>query len=366
MTSNATGPLRGIKVLEVGGIGPVPFCGMLLSDMGADVIRVTPVGGDQWPNPVTGRGKHQIELDLKSASGRSDCLQLANAADALIEGFRPGVMEKLGIGPDLVRSTNPGLIYGRMTGWGQSGPLAQAAGHDINYIALTGILAAIGSPGTVPVPPLNLVGDFGGGALYLSMAICAALVWRGHSGQGQVIDTAIVDGAASLLSTYFGFAADNRFSMSREQNVVGGAAPYYGCYLCADGRYIAVGAIEPRFFDLLLQKLEIGPASIESRDHPAAWSAIRNKFSEVFKTRSRADWCALLEGTDACFAPVLEIDEAPDHPHMQQRGVYVSKDGVRQPAPAPRFSATPLSLGNLPVQLAGIADALTAWGAHSR
>ncbi len=361
MSTAGLGPLTGIKVLEVGGIGPVPFCGMLLADLGADVLRVTSIGGDQWPNRVTGRGKRQVELDLKNAADNAACRKLVEAADVLIEGFRPGVMERLGMGPESACGVNSRLIYGRLTGWGQTGPLAHAAGHDINYIALTGILAAMGPSGGVPVPPLNLVGDFGGGSLYLAMAISAALYWRERSGRGQVIDAAIVDGAASLLATHCGFEADARLSFEREENVVSGAAPHYGCYVCADGRYVAIGAIEPRFYELLLSKLGIDPVTMEDREDTAKWPALRAKLASIFRTRSRSEWCSLLEGTDACFAPVFGLGEAVNHPHMQERQVYVFVDGVRQPAPAPRFSATPLSLRTAPVHLTGASQALAAW-----
>lgn len=356
-----SGPLAGIKVLEVGGVGPGPFCGMLLADLGADVLRITPAGGDQWPNQVTGRGKRELTLNLKHPADNATCRRLVAAADVLIEGYRPGVMERLGLGPEPMCAANPRLIYGRMTGWGQTGPLAQAAGHDINYIALTGVLAAMGPPHDVPVPPLNLVGDFGGGSLYLAMAISAGLFWRWSSGRGQVIDAAIVDGAASLMATALGYISDPHFSPVRERNVLAGSAPHYGCYVCADGHYIALGAIEPQFYELLLRKIGVEPDVLESREDTKTWPVTRARLAEVFKTRSRAEWTALLEGTDACFAPVLELEEAKDHPHMRHRGTYLSVDGVLQPYPAPRFSATPLSVGARPVRLRYAEAALTAW-----
>lgn len=310
-----SGPLCGLRVLEFAGIGPGPHCAMLLADMGAEVLRIEREGGNGWPNPVVDRGRKTLTLDIRSVAGRERSLALAVDADVLIEGFRPGVMERLGLGPDELLERNPRLIYGRMTGWGQSGPLAKAAGHDINYIALTGALAAIRGDSGPAIPPLNLVGDFGGGSLYLAVGILAALWERERSGQGQVIDAAIVDGVSSLMTFFAGLLPSGRIDLQRDRNTLAGAAPNYRCYRCADGREIAIGPLEPQFWRELLERL--------------------------FATRTQAEWCALLEGSDACFAPVLELADAPQHPHLRQRGVYQELDGMMQAAPAPRFSRTP-------------------------
>jgi alpha-methylacyl-CoA racemase len=335
------GPLAGLRVLEFAGIGPGPHCAMLLADLGADVIRVQREGGTGWSNPVVDRGRRVVTLDIRSAAGRERCLNLADQADVLIEGFRPGVMERLGLGPEPLLQRNARLIYGRMTGWGQSGPLAGAAGHDINYIALTGALAAIrGAEGTA-IPPLNLVGDFGGGSMFLAVGILAALFERERSGKGQVVDAAIVDGVSSLMSFFSGLLATGRLSMERAANPLAGAAPNYRCYRCADGREIAIGALEPKFWELLCERID-APESLRrvGRD-PAAWAEQGAELQALFASRSRDQWCALLEGTDACFAPVLELHEAPEHPHLKARGVYRNQEGGLQVAPAPRFSRTP-------------------------
>ena len=331
------GPLAGLRVLEFAGIGPGPHCAMLLADMGADVVRIERAGGNGWPNPVADRGRQVLELDIRSAAGRARCLELAEKADVLIEGFRPGVMERLGLGPDELRELNPRLVYGRMTGWGQDGPLARAAGHDINYIALTGALAAIGGRSGTAIPPLNLVGDFGGGSLFLAFGILAALLERERSGQGQVVDAAIVDGVSSLMS----FFAGGSVAMERERNLLGGAAPHYRCYTCADGREIAIGPLEPQFYRELLERIEAPAHLYAGCDNPAEWAAQGECLAELFARRTQEEWCALLKGTDACFAPVLTLDEAPQHPHLQARGVYREVDGQSQVAPAPRLSRTP-------------------------
>jgi alpha-methylacyl-CoA racemase len=306
---------------------------MLLSDMGAEVVRIL-----RRPEPAYGsvsRGRRDLVLDLKTPEALATCLQAIEAADVLVEGFRPGVMERLGLGPEPALARNPRLIYGRMTGWGQEGPLAHAAGHDINYIALTGALAAIGPPGQPSPPPLNLVGDYGGGGLYLAYGIALALYERERSGQGQVIDAAIVDGTASLMAVFTG----DRVPMEKSRNFLGGAAPYYRCYLCADGRQIALGPLEPQFYAELVRR--IGAPELPDRFDPANWPELNATLEALFASRPRDEWRELLEGTDACFAPVLELDEAPDHPHMRARGVYEPRDGMAQPAPAPRFSRTP-------------------------
>ncbi|THG81673.1 CoA transferase [Pseudomonas sp. A-1] len=331
------GPLAGLRVLEFAGIGPGPHCAMLLADMGADVVRIERAGGNGWPNPVADRGRQVLELDIRSAAGRARCLELAERADVLIEGFRPGVMERLGLGPEELRELNPRLVYGRMTGWGQDGPLARAAGHDINYIALTGALAAIGGRSGGAIPPLNLVGDFGGGSLFLAFGIMTALWERERSEQGQVVDAAIVDGVSSLMS----FFAGGSLSMQRERNLLGGAAPHYRCYRCADGGEIAVGPLEPQFLRELLERIEAPEQLYAGCDDPAEWAAQGECLAALFARRTRDEWCALLEGTDACFAPVLTLDEAPQHPHLQARGVYREVDGQLQVAPAPRLSRTP-------------------------
>ncbi|MCQ4261311.1 carnitine dehydratase [Stutzerimonas stutzeri] len=335
------GPLKGLRVLEFAGIGPGPHCAMLLADMGAEVLRIEREGGNGWPNPVVDRGRKTLTLDIRSEAGRARCIELAQTADVLIEGFRPGVMEKLGLGPDELLQCNPKLIYGRMTGWGQTGPLARAAGHDINYIALTGALAAIRGESGTAIPPLNLVGDFGGGSLYLAVGILAALWERERSGQGQVIDAAIVDGVSSLMTFFAGLLPGGRINMRRERNPLAGAAPNYRCYRCADGREIAIGPLELQFWRELLERIDAPEALWAGFDEPSKWPEQAKLLERLFITRTQAEWCALLEGSDACFAPVLELAGAAQHPHMRQRGVYQELDGVLQAAPAPRFSRTP-------------------------
>ena len=336
-----SGPLCGLRVLEFAGIGPGPHCAMLLADMGAEVLRIEREGGNGWPNPVVDRGRKTLTLDIRSVAGRERCLTLAVDADVLIEGFRPGVMERLGLGPDELLERNPRLIYGRMTGWGQSGPLAKAAGHDINYIALTGALAAIRGDSGPAIPPLNLGGDFGGGSLYLAVGILAALWERERSGQGQVIDAAIVDGVSSLLTFFAGLLPSGRIDLQRDRNPLAGAAPNYRCYRCADGREIAIGPLEPQFWRELLERMDAPEALWAGCADPAEWPAQGELLERLFATRTQAEWCALLEGSDACFAPVLELADAPQHPHLRQRGVYQELDGMMQAAPAPRFSRTP-------------------------
>lgn len=357
------GPLAGLRVIEFAGLGPAPFCTMLLADMGADVLRIDRPGQSPHAADVTWRGRRSLELDLKRAEDLALCLAAVDKVDVLIEGFRPGVMEKLGLGPEVTLGRNPRLVYGRMTGWGQDGPLAQVAGHDINYIALTGALAAIGPASGLPCPPLNLVGDFGGGALYLAFGIAAALFERATSGKGQVIDAAIVDGTASLMSFFQGVVAIGLSTMDRATSLLGGQAPFYGCYACADGRHVSVGPIEDAFFARLLALLEIDPALFAQRHDPATWAAGRALIAEAFLQRTRDEWCTLLEGTDACFAPVLELDEAPHHPHMIARGVYVEQAGVVQAGPAPRFSRTPGRVGAPPCPAGSGGEALLReWG----
>ena len=336
-----SGPLSGLRVLEFASIGPGPHCAMLLSDLGAEVIRIDRAGGNGWPNPIVDRGRARMTLDIRTQSDRALCLDIADKADVVIEGFRPGVMERLGLGPEVMLRRNPRLVYGRMTGWGQTGPLANTAGHDINYIALTGALAAIGRPGEPAVPPLNLVGDFGGGSMLLAFGIMAALWERERSGQGQVIDAAIIDGVTSMMTMFAGLLPGGRISMERDRNLLGGAAPFYRCYVCADGKEIAIGPLEPQFYSALLDRID-APAELRDRQNDSAnWSERSAILAHIFAGKSRDAWCELLEGTDVCFAPVLTLEEAPRHSHMKARGAYVERNGISQAAPAPRFSRTP-------------------------
>jgi len=316
---------------------------MLLADMGAEVVTLDRVGAKRNSKSAAARGRKVVEVDLKDEASIAQVLKLLDHADALIEGFRPGVMERLGLGPDVVQAKNPRLVYGRMTGWGQEGPLAQAAGHDINYISLTGALAAIG-PRERPVPPLNLVGDFGGGALYLVVGVLAALLEAKTSGKGQVVDAAMCDGAASLMSMFFDFAAIGRWSEGRESNFLDGGAHFYGVYECACGNFVSVGSIEPQFYALLRQLAGLSEHAFDAQMDRAAWPALRQKMAAVFKSKTREEWCRIMEGTDVCFAPVLTMAEVPLHPHMAARNVFVDRHGVKQPAPAPRFSRTPSAI----------------------
>ena len=334
------GPLTGLKVVEFVGIGPGPHATMLLADLGAEVVRIERRGAATL-NPVVERARHRVAVDVKSDEGREFCINAAKHADVLIEGFRPGVMERLGLGPDELCAGNERLIYARMTGWGQDGPLAQAAGHDINYIALTGALAAVGKAGEPATPPQNLVGDFGGGSMYCAFGILAALYERERSGKGQVIDAAIVDGATSLMSFFFGVRHLPHLSTERGKGILGGAAHFYRCYECADGKEISVGAIEPQFYAELLEKTGLSHELNDGQTNPANWADYAESLTALFKTKSQAEWCDILEGSDACFAPVLPVDEARNHPHMKARGAYQEVDGTWHTAPAPRFSRTP-------------------------
>ncbi|MCP8467606.1 CoA transferase [Pseudomonas sp. ZM23] len=337
------GPLTGLKVIEMVGLGPAPFCAMLLADMGAEVIRVQRPGqslGERARFDVLSRGRRVVELDLRQAQGVETLLQLVERADALIEGFRPGVMERLGLGPAQCQQRNPGLVYGRMTGWGQSGPLAQAAGHDINYIALAGALHAIGRAGEKPVVPHNYIGDFGGGGMLLAFGVLCALLEARQSGRGQVVDAAMTDGTALLSAMMYGFRAAGRLSDERGVSLLDGGAHFYDTYECADGRYIALGAIEPQFYAELLRRCGIDDPAFQRQMDASQWPALKDKLTALFLQRSRAQWCELLEGSDACFAPVLDWAEAAQHPHNRERGTYLELGGVLQPAPAPRFSRT--------------------------
>ncbi len=322
------GPLAGIRVVEFAGIGPAPFCGMMLADMGADVVRLTRHGARDSKFDVLHRSRPALAVDLKSSEGRATAWSHIEHADALIEGFRPGVMERLGLGPDACFARNPRLVYGRMTGWGQDGPLRDTAGHDIDYIALTGALHAVGRADRNPSPPLNLVGDFGGGGMMLAFGVVCGILEARQSGRGQVVDAAMTDGSALLMSMMYGMHAAGTWSNQREANLVDGGKHFYDTYECADGKWIAVGAIEPHFFAVLLEKLGLA-------------SADRARLAALFKTKSRDEWATHFADSDACVAPVLDLDEAPRHPHNVARGTFVEVDGVIQPAPAPRFSRTP-------------------------
>ena len=334
------GPLTGLKVVEMQAIGPGPHVAMMLADMGAEVVRIERPGYRPM-NEVVERARHRMALDLKSEEGRAACIEAITHADVLVEGFRPGVMERLGLGPEAMCAANPGLIYARMTGWGQDGPLAQAAGHDLNYIAITGALDAIGRRGKLPVPPQNLVGDFGGGSMYCAMGILAALYERQRSGKGQVVDAAIVDGVTSLMSFFYGQPPSAIRTTTRGAGLLGGAAHFYRCYACKDGKEITVGAIEPQFYAELLDRADAPEALREGQLDPANWDDYTEKLAALFATRTQAEWNELLEGTDACFAPVVPLDAVKDHPHMEARGAYVEHDGRWHTAPAPRFDRTP-------------------------
>jgi alpha-methylacyl-CoA racemase len=362
------GPLSGIRVLELAGIGPGPFCTMMLADMGADVLRVDrpePVDLGLPLEPkfdVIARGRRSIALDLKHTGAIEIALALVEKADVLIEGFRPGVTERLGLGPDACLARNPRLVYGRVTGWGQDGPLAQAAGHDINYIAIAGALHAIG-PAQRPAPPLNLVGDYGGGAMYLAFGIVCALCERHSSGRGQVIDTAMSEGAASLMSIFYGRMAAGLWHDKRGVNILDGGAPWYNVYETADGKYVAVGAIEGRFYAKLMQRLGLDTPSLPDQYDRARWPEMRANLARIFQQKTRDEWCEALAGHDVCIAPVLSIAEAPSHPHNRARGAFFECDGVIQPGPAPRFSRTPGRVERgAPRRGEGGAAALADWG----
>jgi alpha-methylacyl-CoA racemase len=341
------GPLKGVRIVEMVGLGPAPFCGMMFADMGAEVIRVdrpksvSPVAAEESRFDVLARGRRSIAIDLKKPDGKETVLQLIGRADAVIEGFRPGVMERLGLGPEACLALNPKLVYGRMTGWGQHGPLAQAAGHDINYIALSGALHGIGRPGEPPVIPLNYVGDFGGGGMLLAFGVVCALLEAGRSGKGQIVDAAMTDGAALLSAMMYGFRADGSLNNQRGENLLDGGAHFYNTYACADGKYVSIGSIEPQFYELLIQLCGIDDPAFKAQRDPHGWPMLKYRLADVFKTRTRDEWCALMEGTDVCFAPVLDWDEAPEHPHNRSRETFIEVAGVTQPAPAPRFSRTP-------------------------
>ena len=364
------GPLHGLKVIEFAGIGPGPFAAMLFADMGAEVVRIERKSAvrrplsllNLGPLDVASRGRRAVGLDIKRPEGRDAALRLIDRADALIEGFRPGVMERLGLGPDPCLARNARLVYGRMTGWGQDGPLAHTAGHDITYIALSGALHAIGTP-EQPLPPLNLVGDFGGGAMMLAWGMMAALWEAQRSGQGQVVDAAMTDGAAYLMAMLYGVKAAGLWSQQRGANLLDGGAFFYGTYACSDGKFVAVGPIEPQFYAEFLARLGSDDPDLASHYDPSAWPQQRAKLAAILLTKPRDEWCALFEGTDACVAPVLDMDEAPDHPHNRARATFTTVDDVIQPAPAPRLSRTPAAIqGPPPAPGADTEAVLLAWG----
>jgi alpha-methylacyl-CoA racemase len=336
------------------GIGPAPFCGMLLADMGAEVLRVDRMAGAELGIPMPprfdllNRNKRSVAVDLKSSEGRQTVLRLIAGADAMIEGFRPGVMERLGVGPEVCLASNRKLVYGRMTGWGQYGPLSQSAAHDINYMAITGALNAIGRAGGAPAIPLNLVGDFGGGALYLAMGMLAALLSARTTGVGQVVDAAVTDGVANLLTMHYGYRQAGEWSLDRGANITDGGAPFYDVYLTKDARYVSVGAVEKKFYLDLLRRIGLEGAELPAQEDRGGWEQIRGRLRDMFKTRTRDEWCSLLEGTDACFAGVLDMDECMHHPHNVARRTHVEFQGVLNPAPAPRFSATPSDIRKAP------------------
>ena len=360
------GPLKGMRVVEFAGLGPAPFCGMLLSDLGADVIRIDRRDAKPAaPHQVTHRGRRSVALNLKDPRAKELCLDLMGRAEIVFEGFRPGVMERLGLGPDIALKKNPKLVYGRMTGWGQDGPLAQAAGHDINYIALTGALHAIGTKER-PVPPLNLIGDFGGGSLYLALGLLSAVLHARATGQGQVVDAAMVDGAASLMSYFYGFWAEGVHTAERGSNRLDGGAHFYDVYQCSDGKWIALGSIEPQFYALLREKAGLADPAFAAQLDRTQWPALKVKLAKIIAVKSRDEWCALMENTDVCFAPVLEIDEAPKHPHNVERATFVEVEGVVQPAPAPRFTLTPGAVQGPPPEIgAHNVSGLRDWGLAS-
>ena len=353
------GPLKGFKVVEIAGIGPGPFCAMMFADMGAEVIRVDrkSAAGSGDSGEVMNRGRRSIAVDLKHPEGVETVLRLIEQADALIEGFRPGVMERLGLGPEVCHARNRKLVFGRMTGWGQYGPLAHAAGHDLNYIALSGALHAIGTPER-PVPPLNLVGDFGGGAMMLAFGMTCALLEARQSGQGQVVDAAMTDGSALLTAMFHGMRAQGMWGDERGKNLLDGGAHFYDVYECSDGKWISLGPIEPQFYAELREKAGLDDAAFDGQFDMSAWPELKQKLAAVIATRSREQWCELLEGTDVCFAPVLNFAEAPAHPHNQARQTFVEIDGVTQPAPAPRFERSAPDMPAAPAKVGEHGDAV--------
>jgi alpha-methylacyl-CoA racemase len=363
------GPLKGVRIVEIAGIGPGQLCGMLLADMGAQVIRVDRLeaaeAGLALPPQfdLMNRSRSALAVDLKRPDGAELVLDLCAGADALFEGFRPGVMERLGLGPEACMERNPKLVYGRMTGWGQDGPLAERAGHDPNYIALAGVLSCIGERGGGPVYPLNLIGDFGGGGVYMALGLLAGIIEAGRSGRGQVVDAAMVDGAASLMTAIYGLLAAGLWKEERGSNILDGGAPFLRPYETADGKFVVIGPLEPKFFRLLLERMGVDDVDPAAQNDPRQWPAMQRRLEAAFRTRSRQAWCELLEDTDACFSPVLTLEEATRHPHAMARGTYVEVDGITQPGPAPRFARTPSAISQ-PPRPAGVGarQALEAWG----
>jgi alpha-methylacyl-CoA racemase len=366
------GPLEGIRIVELAGIGPGPFCAMLLSDMGAEVIRVdraamvghdTDRDGNDSRFNLLARGRRNIAVDLKNPAAVDAVLRLIDQADALLEGFRPGVMERLGLGPDLCLARNPKLVYGRMTGWGQDGPIAHIAGHDINYIALSGVLHSIGEAGGPPVPPLNLVGDFGGGALYLAMGVLAGIISARATGKGQAIDCSMVEGSASLMMMMYGALASRAWKEERGQNRTDGGAHYYQVYETKDGEYVSIGAIEPQFYALLLKHTGLEGEDLPPQTDRARWPEMQERLKRIFRSKSRAEWTEIMQQTDICFAPVLRMSEAIEHPHNRHRNSFVEIDGTPQPGPAPRFIGTPIQVQRPPARVGEHTEAiLKDWG----
>jgi alpha-methylacyl-CoA racemase len=363
------GPLQGIKIVEMAGIGPGPMCAMLLSDMGADVIRVDRVAdpGLGMKRPprldLLNRGRRSVAINVKSPEGREAVMRLIEQSEGLLEGFRPGVMERLGLGPDECMARNKQLVYGRMTGWGQDGPIAHAAGHDINYIALTGALHAVGPKDGPPVVPLNLFGDFGGGALYLAFGLACGIIEARQSGQGQVVDAAMTDGSASLMTMFYGMMASGSWNDTRGSNAVDGGSHFYTVYETADGKYVSIGSIEAKFYAELLQRTGLDKAELPAQFDVDHWDELRERLTGVFKSKTRDEWVAIMEGSDVCFAPVLSLAEAPEHPHNRARETFIEVEGVVQPAPAPRFSRTPPAVQRRPSERGEHTDeALGDWG----
>ena len=347
------GPLKDIKVIEMAGIGPAPFCGMILADMGAEVISVERItaAGRGSSSDIASRGKKSIAVDIRKPEGQDIIKKLVESADVLIEGFRPGVMEKNNLGPDELLHINPKLIFGRMTGWGQNGPLANAAGHDINYIALSGVLGAIGKKDTPPPPPLNLIGDFGGGGMLLALGVCAALNTVNKEGKGQVIDAAMTEGSALLMSMMYGMLNSGIWTDTRDSNLLDGAAHFYGCYECKDGKFVSIGSIEPQFYSLLREKMNIDEDIFDNQMDKNSWPALRENLENRFKEKTRDEWCQIMEGTDICFAPVLSMNEAINHEHNVERKSFFDLDNVVQPSPAPKFSYSESEVSHPPVKV---------------
>ncbi|WP_370937537.1 CaiB/BaiF CoA transferase family protein [Amycolatopsis sp. cg13] len=369
MEDTHSGPLKGVRIVELGGVGPTPFACMLLADLGAEVLRVERPPGYDGGAPIEprfelmNRGRRGVPLDLKNPDAVAAVLRMVERADALVEGFRPGVAEKLGLGPDECLAANPALVYGRMTGWGQDGPLAAAAGHDVNYVSLTGVVHSIGEAGGPPVIPLNLTGDFGGGSLYLALGVVSALLESRSSGKGQVVDAAMVDGSASLMTAFYGFRAAGYWTDERGTNRLDSGAPWYQVYETQDGGWISLAANETRFWRNTLRMLGLAEDELPGQHDRQRWPEMKKRFAEVFRTKTRSEWCALAEGQDVCLAPVLSMAEAPHHPHLRARGTFVEVDGVVQPGPAPRFSRTPGAIQRPPAAPGEHAEeALADWG----